>query len=185
MRSCLCGGCKECGQSDPREQDSQDLVEVNRISEQGRPYSGQHHYRPHPHFNQYPPSRGREYPPEMPEYTYHRFATRFHGPYVHIYATHALETWQQKYYTHTHTHIYKHTHTYKHTHIQTHTHLHTIHTHKAQLYRDFSSCAVYGMVNDFVLIFFFHFSNFLFLINYLLSSCPGVNKERFQTWDII
>jgi hypothetical protein len=47
------------GQSDPREQESQNVVEVNRISEQGRSYSEQHDYRPNPNFlNQCGPQVG-------------------------------------------------------------------------------------------------------------------------------
>jgi hypothetical protein len=58
MRSDLWGGRKEGGQSDPREQESQNLVEVNRIIKQGEFYSGQHDYRPHNDFNQYDPPVG-------------------------------------------------------------------------------------------------------------------------------
>jgi hypothetical protein len=58
MRSDLLGGRKEGGQSDPREQECQNLVEVNRNSEQEQYYSGQHDFRPHHHFNQYDPPVG-------------------------------------------------------------------------------------------------------------------------------
>lgn len=64
MRFSLRESCKEDGQSDTQEQEIQNLVKVNRIRGQGRPYSGQHDYHPHPHFNQYDPQvrRGEKIP---------------------------------------------------------------------------------------------------------------------------